>query len=382
MKEKKSKRRSLFGRKMQTRFERTAGKKRFHKSLAEKLRKYEVRAEGYEFLPAMMHLVKRYLAKLPAGSQNEMDKRLAAALNTIPGAKKILGIAVKKHEGLPRELKRRVFSPAYLNLRIEQAIDTPEVASIVQRANLLRNLNVRAVGGVLAPPDRTPSKNGHNYCCCSCRTPPDKQPDPRPTTPPNQYELTFTKLYCVDESDPEFAGSDEPYVVFGIITEEMAEAGTAAVGVHSPKYEDVDDGDTRPSSGDQNLRLFGFTGPRAIDSSMLITAACFESDGGDLSETTDAVRAALTTAATTAAAAGGVAGWIVAGAAVIGIGVSYLVDLFAADDQIGDTIPLSLTEAQADATTAAVNPAIFPPLHFDGGDDDGIYDVYLKLRRV
>ena len=57
----------------------------------------------------MMHLVKRYLAKLPAGSQNEMDKRLAAALNTIPGAKKILGIAVKKHDGLPRELKRRVF---------------------------------------------------------------------------------------------------------------------------------------------------------------------------------------------------------------------------------------------------------------------------------
>ncbi len=37
MKEKKSKRRSLFGRKMQTRFERTAGKKMFHKSLAEKL---------------------------------------------------------------------------------------------------------------------------------------------------------------------------------------------------------------------------------------------------------------------------------------------------------------------------------------------------------
>ena len=32
--------------------------------------------------------------------------------------------------------------------------------------------------------------------------------------------------------------------------------------------------------------------------------------------------------------------------------------------------------------TAAVNPAIFAPLHFDGGDDDGIYDVYLKLRRV
>ena len=51
-------------------------------------------------------------------------------------------------------------------------------------------------------------------------------------------------------------------------------------------------------------------------------------------------------------------------------------------DQISDTIPVSLTEAQADAMTAAVNPSLFSPLHFDGGDDDGIYDVYLKLRRT
>lgn len=29
-----------------------------------------------------------------------------------------------------------------------------------------------------------------------------------------------------------------------------------------------------------------------------------------------------------------------------------------------------------------MNPAVFDPLHFDGGDDDGIYDVYLKLRRA
>jgi len=33
---------------------------------------------------------------------------------------------------------------------------------------------------------------------------------------------------------------------------------------------------------------------------------------------------------------------------------------------------LSLTEA--DARTAIVNPYIFPALHFDGGDDDGIYE--------
>ena len=39
-------------------------------------------------------------------------------------------------------------------------------------------------------------------------------------------------------------------------------------------------------------------------------------------------------------------------------------------------------EADAGARTAAVNPHFFPSLHFDGGDGDGIYDAYLKLRRA
>jgi hypothetical protein len=30
----------------------------------------------------------------------------------------------------------------------------------------------------------------------------------------------------------------------------------------------------------------------------------------------------------------------------------------------------------------AAGPHVFPPLHFDGGDGDGIYDVYMRLRRV
>ena len=57
-------------------------------------------------------------------------------------------------------------------------------------------------------------------------------------------------------------------------------------------------------------------------------------------------------------------------------------DLIGADDKIDGSLAMSLTQADADARTAAVNPHIFAPLHFDGGDGDGIYDVYLKLRRV
>ena len=40
---------------------------------------------------------------------------------------------------------------------------------------------------------------------------------------------------------------------------------------------------------------------------------------------------------------------------MVGIGVSYLVDLIGADDAI-NSIALSITEADADAKTAAVNP--------------------------
>jgi hypothetical protein len=94
------------------------------------------------------------------------------------------------------------------------------------------------------------------------------------------------------------------------------------------------------------------------------------------------VRAALTAVATKAAAAGGVAGWIVAGVAVVGIGVSYIVDLVGADDKINGRLALSITQADADAKTAGANPFFYPPLHFDGGDGDGIYDLYLKLRRA
>jgi hypothetical protein len=365
-------------RQMQWRPERDKGEKRHHRRIEEKLRKYEARGEGYEFVPALMHVLGRYVHGVPAEQQSDLDRRMAAALDEVPRARELLSQAVKVHEGIPPELKRRVFSPRYLNLDPQRAIDVEEAAGIVTRANLFKDRLVRDLPELVAqfPPEKDPKRG----CCCPDGGGGGGEHPPPP--PPHQYELTFTKLYCVDESDPEWFGSDEPYAVFGVITEEMAESGTPANAVHTPVYEDVDDGDTRPSSGDENLRLFGFTGPRAIDSSVLVTATCFEHDLGDVSDTTDKVRSALTAVATKAASAGGVAGWVIAGVAVVGIGVSYLVDLIGADDQINGTRAFSMREVDADAATAAVNPAILPVLHFDGGDDDGIYDLYLKLRRV
>jgi hypothetical protein len=369
---------SAYGRKGQADWERDKPGKRHRRRFEEKLRKYEVRAEGYEFVPALMHVLSRYVAGIPADQQTDLDRRLARALDEIPEARGLIREAVGLHNEIPMEVKRRAFSPRYLDLPVERGIDDDEAAEIVARAELFENRSVAALATLAAAKPKHPPKDG---CCCPPERPPKDPPTP-PTRPPNKYELTFTKLYCVDESDPEWWGSDEPYVVFAAITEEMAESGTAAVAVHSPVYEDVDDGDTRPSSGDENLRIFGFTGPRSIDSSVLVTGSCFEHDLGDVSETTNAVRTALTAVATKAAAAGGVAGWIVAGVAVVGIGVTYLVDLIGADDSINSSIALSITEADADAKTAAVNPFFYAPLHFDGGDGDGIYDAYLKLRRV
>jgi hypothetical protein len=391
MADRERQRASRYGRKLVKPYERLPGQKRYHKTHKERFRKYAVHAEGYEFIPALMHLSARYLSGVSEGSRTELDDRLARALDQIPEARDVLERAVSTHAEIPRELKRRVFSPRYLDRPVDEAIDVPELAGILNRGRSLTN---RFVPGAVADiPSRVfepfhPGKGEDRDCFCC---PPSGTPDPQPPPPPpNDYELTFTKLYCVDESNPEVIDlllgeinvSDEPYVVFGMITEEMAEIGTPAHAVHTPVYGDVDDGDTRPDSGDENLRIFGVTGARSIDSSVLITGSCFENDLGDPSDTTSAIRTALTSVATTAAGAGGVAGWVIAGAAVLAIGVTYIVDLVGADDGINGTVAISLTEGDADARTASVNPAILDPMHFDGGDDDGIYDAYLKLRRV
>jgi hypothetical protein len=356
--------------------DRPNGDKRPKRRIEEKLLKYEVQAAGFEFVPALMHMVGRYVEGIPADQQTDLEKRVSDALEEIPGARDVLARAVELDRKIPLEIKRRAFSPRYVRRPQDQGIDDSEMSEIVDRANLLKNLPVAGLakrhGGKLPHPQ----KEG---CCCPAEPPPDQKEPPPP--PPNRYELTFTKLYCVDESDPEWFGSDEPYVVFAVMTEEMAEAGTAAAGFHSPVYEDVDDGDTRPAGGDQNLRVFGLTGPRSIASSVLVTASVFENDLGNPEETTEGVRTALTTVATTAAGAGGVAGWVVAGAAVVAIGVTYLVDLIGADDAIDSTQAVSLMQVDADSRTAT-GPYLFPPLHFDGGDGDGIYDVYLRLRRA
>lgn len=68
---------SAYGRKGRAGWERDKPGKRHKRGLEEKLRKYEVRAEGYEFVPALMHVLERYVAGVPRESQTDLDRRLA-----------------------------------------------------------------------------------------------------------------------------------------------------------------------------------------------------------------------------------------------------------------------------------------------------------------
>jgi hypothetical protein len=339
------------------------GCNKFHESPEERLRRFEMKAKGHEFIPALMHTLGRVLSGKTCETATE--ERLQTAIKQLGKDASFLATALKEYEKLDLDLRARAFSTRYLMLRQDRPIDDTEFSGILVRANQLQNF----ARGVLT------SHGGD--CCCCC----DGRPDPQPPVERDNYGLTYSHLYCVDESNPEWPGSDEPYAVFATITEAMALAGTPALSARSPVYEDVDDGDRRPSSGEENIMLYGPVAPTPVDSPFLTAATCFEHDGGDVDEITKGLRSSLTTVATTAAGIGGLAGWIVAGAAGIGVAITFLVDLWADDDQIDDVQTVAFTEAQANAETSTVNPVVLPPLHFDGGSDDGIYDVYLKLER-
>lgn len=320
------------------------GKKRLHRTIDEKLGKYEVRTEGYEFIPAMMHLFKRYCADLPENKRNELDVNMAKALDAIPEARKILEKAVVRHDAIPREQKERMFSTKYLDLKIEQAIEIAQMTDIIKASG---------------PTVLTPALQIPTY----------------------KYEIDFAYLYCVDESDPEWLGEDEPYVVFGVMTEKMAEMGSAWA-FDTPVYEDVNDGDRRPKSGYENLRLYGDTGPMAIDSPVLITATCFEHDVDDVKETVNNIRSMLIAVAAAGASSKSKYGILVAVVAGFGYLSTYLFKDHMRDDRIGDPIALTLTEAEADTLTCSSNPVFLNPLYFNGGDDYGRYKVYLRLTNT
>ncbi|MGH2402735.1 MAG: hypothetical protein ACRDE6_08470, partial [Candidatus Limnocylindria bacterium] len=169
--------------------------KRPRRTMEEKLRRYESHAEGYEFIPALMHTLQRVVEGPRKGTETAEEQRLAQALKDAK-ATDLIARAVRAHNEIPLELRRRAFSPKLLTRSLDEPITEEETATIVQRAATLVNLNVDAItpGRLAADP------KGRGKCCCPEAEPP-RDPEP-PKPPPNKYELTFAKLYCVDESNP------------------------------------------------------------------------------------------------------------------------------------------------------------------------------------
>ena len=334
------------------------------RSLNERLLKYERNAAGYQFIPLMIHTLKRFVN----GEKGFNESRLEYALKEIPEAKAFLKEAIRKHDSIPDEIKEKLFDKTYLQYDPKKPVSGHEIEKVIKTSKKFTGKGISVVPGIL--------EGKKDNCCCD-----DDDEEKEPEPPKNRYEVNYDHLYCVDESDPEWWGEDEPYMVFAMITEEMVLNGVAAIAKNTPVYQDVDDGDRRPGSGSENIRLYGFAGPAPIASNLLITGNCFEHDLGNVRNITDKVRSALTSVAGTAAGAGGVAGWVVAAAAVIAIGISYLVDLWGDDDPIGETQSLVLTQADADNLTNGSSTVVLPAMHFNGGDDAGIYDGYLTLRR-
>ncbi len=290
-----------------------------------------------EFAGLIMHLLSRRAEGIAAPG---IDERLARALEQPPEAQELLQRVLRRARRLPQGRREELFSTAFAAAPITAQIDPERLAGIARRARV-------TVPPIVAGATR------------------------------QAYGVVFDNLRCIDESNPEFPGSDEPYVVFGVLTQAQADAGQAGRALRTPIYENVDDGDRRPASGSQNLRLFGPAGAATIGDGVLISAACFEHDLGDAAEIVALVGDVLTAVGAVAGELGIELVALVAGALAA---IAGMIASWGQDDPVGAPAGLALTQAAADDRTS--NGPATERLRFDGGSVEGIYDATLVLRRA
>jgi hypothetical protein len=298
-------------------------------------------AAGAEYAWAVLHMARRYAAGIPAGQRNEVDKAVWAALDRIPDASQTVAKMVRRVDGLAETRKKELFGSTYAFQPAGTALGRTDLEAIIN-----------GLGGTERPADTKPVKH--------------------------KFELEFDHLVLVDESNPEWAGKDEPYTVFAITTQADADAGKEARAVRTPVYS-LNEGERGPASGSQNLRLFGPTGPAQINSDVLMMITAMEHDNSDLQDVVGTIATALTVAAAVATAAGKK---LLAAALGIASSVAGLIAAGLADDQVGNTLPFGLTNAEAEAKTASDAKVTLPALRFDGGDANGVHQVFLTLSRV
>jgi hypothetical protein len=291
-----------------------------------------------ELAGLMVHAMRRYAAGV--GPANAVETEVKRQLDQITDARRTTQELARRVDRLPAARRKSLLSPRFADLGADRPVRPDEVRGLIDRL-------------------RPPVNPGG------------------PVTSSPRFELTFSHVICRDESNPEPLGSDEPYGVFGVISEADSLASRPPRVVKTPTYENVDDGDRRPSSGSQNLQLFG---PGRITSDLIVTAVWMEQDlGADGVKVVNAIKFGLGIAAAIAKATGAALVAAVLGAAQT---VAGLIESLGADDQVGAQITIALSEAEAVALTRSSARVELPRLRFNGGDSNGIYDAFLALRRT
>jgi hypothetical protein len=290
-----------------------------------------------EFTGAVVHALRRYARRGRDGAASPADAKVARVLDHVPAASRKAATIARQVDRMVAEQRRQLLSPGFADLSPSKPIDADVLDGILGRLGNRR------------PPSAAPTEQ-------------------------KRFEVVFSHIICDDESNPEFVGGDEPYVVFGIVTLDEAVAGLPPRVVTTPVYSKVDDGDRRPSSGSQNLRLFG---PKELKSDMIVTGLMLESDDGLLADVIDVVSVVL------AAAIALVDEDTLLGAILsVGDSLTDLIRALVADDPVGSGQAIALTPQQAKQLTQSAATVNLPPMRFDGGDANGRYRAFLTLKRA
>lgn len=301
-------------------------------------------AVARELATVAMHLLKRQAADIPVAQQNGLDRAMARAMAKSQLSRASLIDGVQNYQRMPAARKGELFDLPLSNLPTNVGIDFDRIRDILDRIGPF--------------------------------------PLPQPVDKPSPHEVTFSHLICDEESgELDFLGSDEPYIVFGIIIPGALGLPDETRVVATPEYTEVDDGERRPSSGSQNLRLFGESGPALIDPNrpLVITATPFERDLGG------GAQAAVLAVATALIIVSGLLAEITPAAAALfiaGVLTGLIAGLGFGDDPLGPTLQIILSAAEAESLTASAPLVTLPEMKFTPGSFGASYRAVLQLRRA
>jgi hypothetical protein len=214
----------------------------------------------------------------------------------------------------------------------------------------------------------------------------EPQPDPEdvatPTCPPPpadgsgpQYKVKMLKFTADDESNLDFAGSDEPYFVYSAVGTE----GTS-VTRKSATFGDVDSEESRPFGSADYLwgtKCHGKTAPLGIGYSVEL----FEHDLGTSEETRATVAKYFGYAGDIADYLGQqypALAWVPPTVKVIGQGVDFVLD-WGKDDLIG-TSTASFTPSELASKLPTKGGSFTKSIYLGGADTSGGADYTLQIQ--